>query len=304
MGEASADGELDERSMQQVILLESTAKSRGVGGARDSSDTQGGRGENGDYQQTTKRLFNPTNGQKQAISEKFSELRAQERQPQKQSSLPDPMHLPHEEIVKTQDALRHSAADLDAKEQTEEFVLSSSPYRVNSGINAPNAVAGQNHSNDSNSISGNNAAIYSNLGYNTQSRSHHNSLSNNTTTQNQGAISSRLKNVVSPVEVKYSGMVVRQAASSKKQDTHNGTTDSDFFALTAEDGESQMDPILIMKNLSNLNSGTTSSGGGILYQENESTQRDVNRITATNHSSAPMVREKDAVILSEEQVDV
>ena len=91
------------------------------------------------------------------------------------------------------------------------------------------------------------------------------------------------------------------------QDTYNGTTDSDFFALTAEDGESQMDPILIMKNLSNLNSGTTSSGGGVLFQENESThqlQRDNNRITATNHSSAPMVREKDAVILSEEQVDV
>lgn len=138
-------------------------------------------------------------------------------------------------------------------------------------------------------------------------------MSNNTTSKNQGAITSRLQNVVSPVEVKYPGMPnqQRQAASSKKQDTHNGTTDSDFFALTNEDGESQMDPVLIIKNLSYLNTGTLNSGttsSGIFVQEaqNESIHKDINTTELkVNHASAPMIREKNAVILSDEQqVDV
>ena len=79
-------------------------------------------------------------------------------------------------------------------------------------------------------------------------------------TQAKGAHSSRLQNLISPVDAQYpTGKAYqRQATSSKKFDANNATTDSDFFTLTAEDNESQMDPVLIMKNLSNLNSGTSS----------------------------------------------
>ena len=69
-----------------------------------------------------------------------------------------------------------------------------------------------------------------------------------------------MQNLISPVDAQYPAgkAYQRQATSSKKFDANNATTDSDFFTLTAEDNESQMDPVLIMKNISNLNSGTSS----------------------------------------------
>ena len=67
----------------------------------------------------------------------------------------------------------------------------------------------------------------------------------------QGAYSSRPTHVVS-LATPQPG---KAASSTQKQEN----TDSDFFNLTAED-ESQIDPILVMRNLSNtqLCSNTTS----------------------------------------------
>lgn len=67
----------------------------------------------------------------------------------------------------------------------------------------------------------------------------------------QGAISTRLTKNVSQM----GPTIYTHAASTVKQEN----TDSDFFNLT-EENDSQMDPILVMRNLSNtqLCSATTS----------------------------------------------
>jgi len=72
----------------------------------------------------------------------------------------------------------------------------------------------------------------------------------------KGAISTRLQQVVPPIQqAQYPYQMYMAASSTVKQEN----TDSDFFNLTAED-ESQIDPILVMRNLSNtqLCSATTS----------------------------------------------
>ena len=75
-------------------------------------------------------------------------------------------------------------------------------------------------------------------------------------TLEKGAVSSRLTQVVSPVAPSYIHATHHKTGTSTNIKEN---TDSDFFNLTAED-ESQMDPILVMRNLSNTNlgSGTTS----------------------------------------------
>lgn len=79
----------------------------------------------------------------------------------------------------------------------------------------------------------------------------------------------RLQKVTSPVDVQNLQQIYnRKATTGKKPDKNQtGNTDSDFFNLTAEDNESQIDPVLFMRNISQVNSGTTS---GIFIQESGS----------------------------------
>lgn len=86
-----------------------------------------------------------------------------------------------------------------------------------------------------------------NYGYNSMQNVHSGersqSMRQKSSKPEAGAISSRLTKNVSQMPTIYQ---VVGAASTYKQET----TDSDFFNLTDEN-ESQMDPILVMRNLSN-----------------------------------------------------
>ena len=60
-------------------------------------------------------------------------------------------------------------------------------------------------------------------------------------------MSNRLVNVVSPVYDYNPVSRQRTGTTYQKQET----TDSEFWNLTADDNSSQLDPMLIMRNLSN-----------------------------------------------------
>ena len=60
-------------------------------------------------------------------------------------------------------------------------------------------------------------------------------------------MSGRLLNVVSPVYDYNAYSRQRTGTTYQKQET----TDSEFWNLTADDNSSQLDPMLIMRNLSN-----------------------------------------------------
>ena len=152
---------------------------------------------------------------------------------------------PHEEIQKIQE-------EIDQEEQID-FALSNSPYQVRSGGNAGLGVQSQE---DCNSIEG---AMFP-FGFNQlhgaalPSRSH--SLKQPKSNLEKGAFSSRLQNVVSPMQQALTGQAPHKTGTSTyKQDN----TDSEFWNLTADD-DSQIDPVLVMRNLSNTNlfSGSTS----------------------------------------------
>lgn len=131
--------------------------------------------------------------------------------------------------------------------------MSNGPYQVRSGGEAGLGVQSQE---DANSIEG---AIF-NFGFNQlhgaalPSRSH--SLKQPKSNLDKGAFSSRLLNVVSPMQVAFAAQGPHKTgASTYKQEN----TDSEFWNLTADD-DSQIDPVLVMRNLSNTNlfSGSTS----------------------------------------------
>ena len=152
---------------------------------------------------------------------------------------------PPEEIQKIQE-------EIDQEEQID-FALSNGPYQVRSGGEAGLGVQSQE---DANSIEG---AIF-NFGFNQlhggalPSRSH--SLKQPKSNLDKGAFSSRLLNVVSPMQVAFAAQGPHKTGTSTYKQEN---TDSEFWNLTADD-DSQIDPVLVMRNLSNTNlfSGSTS----------------------------------------------
>lgn len=68
--------------------------------------------------------------------------------------------------------------------------------------------------------------------------------------QNKGGVSNRLVKVHSPV-YDYTAISRQRTGTVTTNQKPQETTDSEFWNLTADDNSSQLDPVLIMRNLSN-----------------------------------------------------